>query len=59
METLTASGALIFVAVIHENKGGEETSLYKHEFGKQPPSCFAYALGRESWFPLDIAYHSI
>lgn len=49
---LTAFAVLIFVAVIHEYGGGKETSLYKQEFGKQPPNCFAYALGCECCFPL-------
>lgn len=37
MEMLTASAELIFAAVLSENRGGKETSLYKQEFGKQPP----------------------
>lgn len=56
---LTAFAGLIFVAVIDESRGGEESLLYKQEFGKQPPNCFAYALGCACCFPLDITYHSI
>lgn len=56
---LTAIAVPIFVAATDENTGGKETLLYKQEFGKQQPNCFAYTLGCECHFPLDITYHSI
>lgn len=56
---LRAIAVLIFVAATDENTGGKETLLYKQEFGKQPPNCFAYTPGGECCFPLDITYHSI
>lgn len=55
----TAIAALLLVAATDENTGGKETLLYKQEFGKQPPNCFAYTFGCECHFPLDITYHSI
>ena len=59
MGMLTAAADLKVVAVTNGSSGGKITSLCKQEFGKQPPNCFAYTLGRECCFPHDITYHSI
>lgn len=56
---LAGTAVLIFVAATDENTGAKETFLCKQEFGKQPPNCFAYTLGCECHFPLEITYHSI